>query len=63
MLICNSHDNADWYEEEGSNGKGEQETIPWEVDRVVLDNKETNSEHGNKRGEIPNDWSVFVAAH
>ena len=63
VLIRDCHDDADGYEEDGGNGKGEQQTIPREVYRVVLDDKDANSKHCNKCGKIPTNWSVFVAVH
>ena len=63
VLIRDGHDDADWYEEHGGDGKGEEQTIPWEINRVVLNDKDTNSKHGNERDKIPTDWSIFIAAH
>ena len=63
VLVCDGHDDADGYEKEGGDGKGEYQTVPWEVDRVVLDYKDTNSKHCNKCGKIPTYRSVFVVLH
>ena len=45
LLIRDGHDDADWYEKKGGNGKSEQKTIPWKIDGVVFDNKNTDSKH------------------
>lgn len=35
MLVGDGHNDADWDEEDGADPKGQDETIPWEMNRVT----------------------------
>ena len=63
MLVGNRHDDADGDEEDGSNAQGEHESVPRQMDRVVLDNENPNGQHGDKSGQVPNHRRVFIPAH
>lgn len=63
MLIGDCHDDANRDEEEGSDGKGEDQTIPWKMDRVVLCDEEADAEHENKGEKIPDQGYVRIACH
>jgi hypothetical protein len=63
MLIRDSHDDADRYVEDTGNAQSQEKTVPRKVDRVVLDDKYSNSKHGDKCNEIPVHRRIFVSSH
>ena len=63
MLICDSHDDANRDEEQSRYGEGEYQTIPWEMDRIVLCDEESNDEHGHEGQQIPDQGHIGIACH
>src|SRR4051794_26092571 len=63
MLVRDCHDNAHRYEEHTCNAKRQKETIPRKMDRVVFDNKDSDSEHSDKFYEIPVHRCILISSH
>lgn len=63
LLVRNGHDNADWDKEYRTDSECEQETVPGEIDRVVLDNEHTHSCHADTSEQIPRNRHIFVSSH
>ena len=63
VLVGYCHHDADWNEEKSGYREGKQESVPWEVDRVVFDNKYADCEHDHKCSKIPRYRGIIILAH
>src|SRR5271154_7177428 len=63
MLVRDCHDNADRNEEHAGNAQRQEETIPRKMDRVVFDNKDSDSEHSDKGYEVPVHRCILISSH
>ena len=79
MLVGDGHNDANWDEEDGTDSKGQDETIPWEMDGVterelveawemnmrnlLFANKDAHCSHAYEGEEIPAERRIFVSLH
>lgn len=63
LLVRDRHDDPDGDEKNSRDGKGKDETVPGQIDRVVLHNEDADREHCQEGGEIPRERRILVALH